>query len=78
MLKVKTIEAPVKVRFHHPVLLTAMVYLRDALVAERYEECAGLIEIAKEFGANTWDLHSILTDFQNTHFPGEKKKKAEI
>ena len=34
-----------------PVALTALLYLKEALLAEQYEECPAIIRIALEFGA---------------------------
>ena len=36
----------------HPIKVTALVYLTEALERERYEECEELIQIASEFGAS--------------------------
>ena len=46
----------------HPVKLTALLYLREALLAERYEECAELIAVAKEFGAELFEVQYLLED----------------
>lgn len=46
----------------HPVKLTALLYLKDALIAEEYESCAGFIRIAREFGAKAQEIQSILED----------------
>ena len=35
----------------NPVALTALLYLKEALLEERYEECAELVAVALEFGA---------------------------
>lgn len=45
-----------------PVKLTALLYLREALLKEQYEECAEFIAIAKEFGANLFEIQSLLED----------------
>lgn len=45
----------------HPVKLTALLYLREALNEERYEEMAELVEIAKDFGTDYWELRKVLT-----------------
>ena len=45
----------------HPVKLTALDYLREALLKERYEEMKELVEIAKEFGADVWEIRKALT-----------------
>ena len=47
---------------HHPVKLTALTYLREALLTERYEDCAFTIEIAKEFGAEEFEVQNLLED----------------
>ena len=36
--------------------VTALLYLKEALVGERYEECAELVAAAKRFGATTRDV----------------------
>lgn len=48
----------------HPVKLTALLYLKEALIAEQYESCAGFIRIAREFGANAQEIQSILEDLR--------------
>lgn len=46
----------------NPVRLTALIYLREALLEERYEICPGFIEIAKEFGAADYEINNLLED----------------
>ena len=46
----------------NPVALTALFYLKDALLQERYEECAGIIAIALEFGAGKPQVAYLLED----------------
>ena len=46
----------------HPVKLTALFYLRDALIQEQYELCADFIAIAKEFGAQAFEIQNLLED----------------
>jgi len=46
----------------HPLKLTALLYLKDALLHERYEDCGEMIAIAKEFGADHVDVGRILSD----------------
>lgn len=46
----------------HPVKLTALLYLREALMREDYESCPELIEIALEFKAKSSEIHAILED----------------
>lgn len=45
-----------------PVRLTALLYLREALQQERYEDCRDIISIAYEFGATENDVQSLLED----------------
>lgn len=45
-----------------PVKLTALLYLREALLAERYEECAEFIAVAREFGAAEREVQTLLED----------------
>lgn len=46
----------------HPVKVTALFYLREALLNEVYEECPLAIEIAKEFGAEEFEIQNLLED----------------
>ncbi len=46
----------------HPVKLTALLYLKDALRLENYEICGDLIAVAKEFGATTSEVQRLLED----------------
>ena len=45
-----------------PLRLTALLYLREALVEERYEECAELVSWALKFGANPAEIQNLLED----------------
>ena len=49
-------------RARDPVKLTALIYLREALISERFEECAEFIAIAKEFGALDQEIRVLLED----------------
>lgn len=46
----------------HPIKLTALLYLRDALKKERYEQCAEIIAVAEEFGAKPFEIQDLLED----------------
>jgi hypothetical protein len=46
----------------HPVKLTALLYLQEALKEERYEECAEFIRVAREFGAQPFEIQQLLED----------------
>ena len=50
----------------HPVRLTALLSLKEALRMERYEECREMIAIAKEFGASDWEIYYLLEDRRRT------------
>ena len=62
----KTMEnagRPLRLRsLKHPVGLTALVYLKEALLRERYENCAEIIALAKEFGAENYQIRNLLED----------------
>ena len=49
-------------RVRDPVKLTALLCLRDALREERYEDCTGIIAIAKEFGGTDFEVALLLED----------------
>lgn len=46
----------------HPVRLTALLYLSEALRSERYEECAEIVSVAQEFGASVSEIQGLLED----------------
>ncbi len=43
-----------------PVKLTALLYLKECLLREQYEECAEIVQIAREFGALPVEIRSVL------------------
>ena len=47
-------------RTRDPVKLTALIYLREALISEQYENCVEFIAIAKEFGALDEEIRILL------------------
>jgi hypothetical protein len=49
-------------RTRDPVKLTALLYLREALLEERYEECGEFIAVAREFGALDKEVLALLED----------------
>ena len=51
-----------RIRSRDPVKLTALIYLREALIAERYELCSEIISVAKEFGALDEEIRVLLED----------------
>ena len=46
----------------NPVKLTALLYLKEALHNQRYEQCSEFIAIAREFGANAQEIQELLED----------------
>ena len=46
----------------HPVALTALIYLKEALLKERYEVCKDMISIALEFGVDEVEVKYLLED----------------
>ena len=50
----------------NPVKLTALLYLREALRAQRYEQCAEFIAVAQEFGAHAQEIQELLEDPRRT------------
>ena len=47
---------------NHPVKLSALLALKEALRREKYEECRDIIAIAKEFGAHESEIYYLLED----------------
>lgn len=45
-----------------PVRLTALIYLREALLAEQYETCAEIIDIALDSGSNSREIFDVLSN----------------
>ncbi len=46
----------------HPLRLTALLYLAEALRDERYEDCAEIVAVAQEFGAGANEIRNLLED----------------
>ena len=46
----------------HPIRITALLALKQALLQEKYEECAEIIAVAKEFGAADQEVYYLLED----------------
>jgi len=61
----RTVEYPKpkgRLAVKHPVKLTALLYLKEALLRENYEICAEVIATAKEFGAAEFEIRYLLED----------------
>ena len=46
----------------HPVKLTALLYLKEALLKQKYELCPEIISVAREFGAANFEIQDLLED----------------
>jgi hypothetical protein len=46
----------------HPLKVTALWYLKEALIREQYEKCAEIAALAKEFGAQDFEITDLLED----------------
>ena len=55
---------------------TAFIYLKEALVAQQYEDCAGLIRDAKGFGAEQNEITAILAEY-NCGYKAQWDSKAK-
>jgi hypothetical protein len=53
--------------------VTALLYLKEALVAQEYETCQELIDTAKNLGANPGDISAVIADYLNAGNPGRQK-----
>ena len=50
----------------NPVALTALVYLREALLEERYEDCPQILQVAREFNVPEVRILWLLEDPRRT------------
>ena len=46
----------------HPLKLTALLYLKEALIREQYEKCPDIVALAQEFGAASFEIQDLLED----------------
>ncbi len=46
----------------HPVKVTSLIYLKEALADEAYEECDELINSALEFGATPEEITEVIDE----------------
>jgi hypothetical protein len=54
----------ITVTFNDMLRVTALLYLKDALIKEEYEGCAELIKAAKSFGARQSEVSKVLTEYK--------------
>lgn len=43
--------------------VTALLYLKEALIAQEYESCLELIDTAKSLGAGQGDINAVIADY---------------
>ena len=53
--------------------LTALLYFKEALIAQEYESCQELIDTAKDLGVNPGDISAVIADYLNADNPGRQK-----
>ena len=57
-----------------PILkMTALLYLKEALIVQEYESCQELIDTAKDLGVNPGDISAVIADYLNADNPGRQK-----
>ena len=57
-----------------PILkLTALLYLKEALVTQEYESCQELIDTAKNLGVSSGDISAVIAEYLNADNPGRQK-----
>lgn len=44
----------------NPLKLTALLYLKEALLSEKYEDCPEIVTMAREFGAQNFEIINLL------------------
>lgn len=55
---------------------TAFIYIKEALDAQRFEECAELIRNAKEFGATPAEIKALLTGYNRGYSVNRNNNEA--
>ena len=53
--------------------VTASLYLKEALVAQEYEQCRELIDTAKELGVEQGDISAVIADYLKDNNPGRQR-----
>ena len=53
--------------------VTALLYLKEALVAQEYETCQELIDTAKGLGASPGDISAVIAGYLSGDNPGGQK-----
>ncbi len=58
-----TLEADAPLAADSLLKATSLLYLKDALEGERYEECAALIQSARSYGAGSREISSVIAKY---------------
>lgn len=53
--------------------VTALLYLKEALVAQKYESCQELIDTAKNLGVDPGDISAVIAEYLNADNLGRQK-----
>jgi len=53
--------------------VTALLYFKEALVAQEYETCQELIGTAKNLGVDPVDISAVIVEYLNPSKPGKQK-----
>ncbi|GEM_PF-1041006 len=52
---------------------TSLLYLKDALEGQRYEECAALIQSAKDYGADLSEVSNVIAQYLRKFNSGQNE-----
>ncbi len=53
--------------------VTALLYLKEALIKQEYESCRELIDTAKNLGVDQGDISAVIAEYLNADNPGRQK-----
>ena len=54
--------------------VTALLYLKEALITQQYETCPELIEAAKNYGADQNDISAVIADYLKLNGPSRQSR----
>jgi hypothetical protein len=55
--------------------VTALLYLKEALIVQEYESCQELIDTAKNLGVSPGDISAVIAEHLSANNPGRQKGK---
>lgn len=53
--------------------VTALLYLKEALITQKFETCRELIDTAKNLGVEQGDISAVITEYLNADNPGRQR-----